>query len=106
MSPEVTACFEQVCRLNPVPLRQQIDTLIRMKEFQDALQVVDLLEDEDRTAKEDDIRVSYGIDMFTNKEYNEGLMQFMMRSQRTPLLLLKSRISSLCNALLDTDLCG
>ena len=60
-----------------------------MKEFQDALQVVDLLEDEDRTAKEDDIRVSYGIDLFTNKEYNEGLMQFMMRSQRTPLLLLK-----------------
>lgn len=75
--------------MNPVPLQQQIDTLIGMKEFQDALQVVELLDVADRTAKEDDIRVSYGIDLFVNKEYNEGLMQFMMRSQRTPLLLLR-----------------
>ena len=60
-----------------------------MKEFQDALQVVELLKADDKTAKEDDIRVSYGIHLFMEKEYNEGLMQLMMRSQRSPLLLFK-----------------
>eukprot|EP00210_Caulerpa_lentillifera_P001355 g1303.t1 len=78
-----------VCRLNPVPLRQQIEMLIEMKEFQDALQVVELLNEDDRVASEDDIRVSYGVHLFSNQEYNEGLMQFTMRSQRSPLLLLK-----------------
>ena len=73
-----------------------------MKEFQDALEVVDLLEGEDKTTTEDDIRVSYGIDLFMNKEYNEGLMQFMMRSHRTPLLLLKCR-SILITALFVMD---
>lgn len=55
-----------ICRLNPVPLRQQIEMLIAMKEFQDALQVVDLLNDEDRVTSEDDIRVSYGVHLFSN----------------------------------------
>lgn len=38
---------------------------------------------------EDDICISYGVHLFSNKEFNEGLMQFTMRSHRSPLLLLK-----------------
>jgi len=41
-----------VCRLNPVPLQQQIETLIGVKEFLVVLQVVDLLDVADRTAKD------------------------------------------------------
>jgi len=90
-----------VCRLNPIPLRQQIEVLIEMKEFQDALQVVELLNDRDRTETEDDIRISYGINMFMNEEYNEGLMQFTMRSHRSPLLLLRLFPSLLPKEMMD-----
>lgn len=54
-----------------------------------------MLEGDEQIETEDDIRVSYGVHLFMNKEYNEGLMQLMMRSHRTPVLLLKHPLLNL-----------
>eukprot|EP00803_Ostreobium_quekettii_P007599 evm.model.scf_3833.1 EVM.evm.TU.scf_3833.1 scf_3833:4766-7651(-) len=76
-------------KLRPTALGGQVEELMGMGEFPDALELCGMMPEDQRGGTEDLLRVRYGAHLFSEGDYDEGMAQLAMHSCNTPVLFLK-----------------